>query len=249
MHTTELFFLLMITRFFLFLQPASKKDAMELLDDVLLEFITKKTNNFLFWFNLFKEKYLMTFYPKIFQELRLLDKYDGTWHSYCMSRWHYCDLMVLITLIFTFNAFVFDWQTVDSKVDARMKFKLRLCKGWQFGVCPCVSCFLSFLSFLAKRCVFFFEERERERGREGGGRGKRRSTSSYGLTDDIIGENNTVFPILWDTTFNGPILLEISRQTCLLPLSFNTTIRTSIQIFRSWLTVSFILFLFVCLHP
>ncbi len=57
-------------------QP-SKKDAIELLDQVLLDFLTEKTNNFLFWFNLFKDKYLMTFFPKIFQELRLLDKYDG----------------------------------------------------------------------------------------------------------------------------------------------------------------------------
>lgn len=63
----------------LFLQAevATKKDALEMLD-FFLEFISSKTSNFLFWFNLFKDKYLMTFYPKVFQELRLLDKYDGS---------------------------------------------------------------------------------------------------------------------------------------------------------------------------
>lgn len=54
----------------------SKKDTCELLE-FFLDFVTNKTMNFPFWFNLFKEKYLMNFYPQIFQELRLMDKYDG----------------------------------------------------------------------------------------------------------------------------------------------------------------------------
>lgn len=56
--------------------PVSKKDAVQLLE-FFFDFITNKTATFPFWFNLFKEKYLMTFYPTIFQELRLMDKYDG----------------------------------------------------------------------------------------------------------------------------------------------------------------------------
>ncbi len=70
----------------------TKKDAIELLE-IFLDFMTFKSTSFGFWcekfffsfllkffffrFNLFKEKYLMSFYPRIFQELRLLDKYDG----------------------------------------------------------------------------------------------------------------------------------------------------------------------------
>ena len=57
-------------------EPSTKQESIELLD-YFLDFITNKSNNFVFWYNLFKEKYLKLFYPKIFQELRLMDKNDG----------------------------------------------------------------------------------------------------------------------------------------------------------------------------
>jgi hypothetical protein len=57
-------------------EAPTKQDAIELLD-CLLDFMSTKSNNFLFWFNLFKERYLKVFYPKVFQDLRLMDLLDG----------------------------------------------------------------------------------------------------------------------------------------------------------------------------
>lgn len=127
--------------------PPSKKDAAELLD-YFLEFITNKSSNFLFWFNMFKEKYLMTFYPKIFQELRLMDKYDDT--------------------------------------------------GFK-NLCP--------------------------------------PEIQAVIIDKLItwSDRPQIFGIIWDSNSNGPIMLEINRQSCLIPLSFAATIKKSMQLYRSWL--------------
>jgi hypothetical protein len=57
-------------------EPPTKKESIDLLD-YFLDFMSNKTTKFLFWFNLLKDKYLRTFYPNKFQELRLQDKYDG----------------------------------------------------------------------------------------------------------------------------------------------------------------------------
>eukprot|EP01117_Protostelium_nocturnum_P016875 TRINITY_DN6763_c1_g3_i2.p1 TRINITY_DN6763_c1_g3~~TRINITY_DN6763_c1_g3_i2.p1 ORF type:complete len:1437 (+),score=495.99 TRINITY_DN6763_c1_g3_i2:71-4312(+) len=59
-------------------EPASMNDSLNLLRDVLLKYISERTNNFQFWYDKFKERYLTQFYPKIFQELRIVDKYDET---------------------------------------------------------------------------------------------------------------------------------------------------------------------------
>jgi hypothetical protein len=56
-------------------EPPSKKDALEILD-FFLDFMAKSTQ-IIFWFNQFKLRYLSSLYPNIFQELRVLDKYDG----------------------------------------------------------------------------------------------------------------------------------------------------------------------------
>ena len=48
-----------------------------------------------------------------------------------------------------------------------------------------------------------------------------------------------VFTIIWDSQSNGPLMLEIHRQTCLLPLSYSSTIMGSMQMYRNWLVVWF----------
>lgn len=46
--------------------------------------MTKFKNNFQFWFLFFKECYLSVLYPKIFQEMEILNKNnDLGFHKYC----------------------------------------------------------------------------------------------------------------------------------------------------------------------
>jgi hypothetical protein len=53
-----------------------------------------------------------------------------------------------------------------------------------------------------------------------------------------FGERSQIFPVLWDALSNAPIMMEIHRQSCLLPLSYAPTIKKSMQTWRSWLMVS-----------
>ncbi len=52
------------------------------------------------------------------------------------------------------------------------------------------------------------------------------------------GDRPQVFSIVWDPDGNGPIMLEIHRQTCQLPMSYASTIKKAIQLYRGWLLVS-----------
>lgn len=51
------------------------------------------------------------------------------------------------------------------------------------------------------------------------------------------GDRPNIFQEIWDPNCNGPLMLEIHRQSCLIPLSFFATIKKSTQLFRSWLMV------------
>lgn len=54
----------------------------------------------------------------------------------------------------------------------------------------------------------------------------------------VWGDKNNIFTIMWDSNSNAPIMLEMNRQTCLLPLTYTASVKKSIQIFRSWLMVT-----------
>ncbi|PRP83806.1 ral GTPase-activating protein subunit alpha-2 [Planoprotostelium fungivorum] len=123
------------------------QESLTLLDGVILKFISE-TSHFLFWFDLFKTKYLVTFYPAVFKELRLLDKYHETgFHPICPPHIQ---------------------QTVIGR-----------------------------LSFWA--------------GKPG------------------------LFSILWDPNANSLIMMELHRNSCLLPLVDAATMKLSTKIFRTWL--------------
>ncbi len=50
-------------------------------------------------------------------------------------------------------------------------------------------------------------------------------------------ENMTISKILWDES-NAPLMIEISKQSCLLPMSYADTVKKSIDLYRNWLTVN-----------
>lgn len=114
---------------------------------VLLDFISKKNENFNFWFVLLKEFYLSALYPKIFQDLGISYKTDDTGFA------HHCPYEIQCLLIEKFS-------TLTS--------------------------------------------------------------------------NSSISKVLWDPS-NGPITLEILRQSASMPLKHHENIKKALDAYKSWL--------------
>ncbi len=49
-------------------------------------------------------------------------------------------------------------------------------------------------------------------------------------------ENQAITKVLWEES-NAPLMFEILRQSCLLPMAYAETIKKSIDMYKGWLTV------------